>query len=316
MRAILANTAHVGEARARTIAISRRNGKRVCTPRPPEEWVTIPCPPLVDRATFDAVHARLARNRAEATRNCKHPEDYLLRGGYVRDAVTGRAMAATRSSRGVRQYRHRVLNPQAGERAHLIGATTLDREVWDFVTLVLRDPSIIEGEIAGMAGEVPPDSDLTAVEAALAAVAKQQANVARLAALADDDDAGAPLLVQLKALAERKRGLEVEREAALARRENWRAVRERLDLLAAWGRHMAERAKTMPYSERREWLAALGLVVMVWPMGTTPRYQLSLGIPLPDGTEHRITFDGARTVSSRATTTAGTRYWPTRRSRR
>jgi hypothetical protein len=54
----------------------------------------------------------------------------------------------------------------------------------------------------------------------------------------------------------------------------------------------------MPYGERRDWLAALGLVVSVRPAGCTPRYQLSLGIPLPDGTEHRITFDGRRIVGT------------------
>ncbi len=317
IRTILKNRAYIGEARGRQWSVTRRNGKQVCTRRPDEEQIVLPagvCPPIVDPATFETVQARLTRNKAEATRNCKDPEGYLLRGGYVRDAATGRSMVAYANDKGTRQYRHRVLRPLPGDREHVIGATTLDREVWDFVTLILRDPSIIEGEIAGMGNEEPAGTDLTAIDQALAAVAKQQANVARLATLADDEDAGAPLLTQLKALAERKRTLEAEREAALARRENWRAVRERFDFLAAWGRHMAERAKTMPYNERRDWMAALGLVVAVKPSDQTPRWVVSLGIPLPDGTEHRITFDSsARRIVDMSTST---RVWASRSTRR
>ena len=48
--------------------------------------------------------------------------------------------------------------------------------------------------------------------------------------------------------------------------------------------------------ERRDWLAALGLVVEVQPAGVVPRYRLSLGIPLPDGGERRIVFDGGSRV--------------------
>jgi site-specific DNA recombinase len=58
---------------------SRRSGERSCRrPRPAEQWIAIPAPPLVDRQTWDRVHDALARNAAMAfRRNKKH--DYLLR---------------------------------------------------------------------------------------------------------------------------------------------------------------------------------------------------------------------------------------------
>ncbi|MBV1800394.1 recombinase family protein [Siccirubricoccus sp. G192] len=58
---------------------SRRSAERSSRrPRPPEQWIAIAVPPLVDHQTKERVSAMLARNAATAfRRNKKH--DYLLR---------------------------------------------------------------------------------------------------------------------------------------------------------------------------------------------------------------------------------------------
>src|SRR5918997_3442122 len=58
---------------------SPRSGERTSRrPRPPEQWIAIPVPALVDQRCWDCVQARMARNAATAfRRNRKH--DYLLR---------------------------------------------------------------------------------------------------------------------------------------------------------------------------------------------------------------------------------------------
>ena len=47
--------------------IYNRRDSRAGTARPPEEWVHVPCPAIVDRATFDAVQRRLAENHPRVT---------------------------------------------------------------------------------------------------------------------------------------------------------------------------------------------------------------------------------------------------------
>ncbi|HEV7267617.1 MAG TPA: recombinase family protein [Falsiroseomonas sp.] len=58
---------------------SRRSAERTSRrPRPPEQWIAIPAPPLVDQRASDGVAATLARNALLSfRRNKKH--DYMLR---------------------------------------------------------------------------------------------------------------------------------------------------------------------------------------------------------------------------------------------
>ena len=292
VRKVLANESYTGTPVHRKTGVAHQRGKRTIYHRPAEEHVALDgaCPPLVDRATFDAVQARLARNAAEAVRNCRNPEAYLLRGGYLRDAATGRAMIADRNNKGTPQYRHRVLRPLPGDREHVIGATTLDREIWAFLTHILSDREFLERETAALAGGEGDWEELASVGRSAKAVAKQQGNIAAMAALIDDEEARAPLAAQLQQLAERKKGLEAERDGLVARAGRAAALRSRLDGLAEMGAGFARRAAGMTYEERREWLAILGLRVEMRPAGAEPRYSMSLGIPLPDGSEHRIAY--------------------------
>src|SRR5687767_4744632 len=49
-------------------------------------------PALIDRASWEAVQRRLARNKAASSRNALTPESALLRGGYARCGYCGRSM--------------------------------------------------------------------------------------------------------------------------------------------------------------------------------------------------------------------------------
>src|SRR5207249_1685522 len=57
---ILTNEAYIGIASLGKRQPVTRTTRRV---RPPEEWTAIPVPPIVERATFEAVQVQLANNK-------------------------------------------------------------------------------------------------------------------------------------------------------------------------------------------------------------------------------------------------------------
>lgn len=84
--------------------------------RPEEEWVALDVeriPPLVSPEVAALAHARLATNNGVAVRRLRNPEDFLLRGGYVRCGGCGGAMAAFSTCGTARRRGRPVRRPHA-----------------------------------------------------------------------------------------------------------------------------------------------------------------------------------------------------------
>jgi site-specific DNA recombinase len=93
IRGMLTNPAYVGRAafgraryapprpRLRPIRGHPQPSQRATSrvPVPPDEWIEIPVPPLVDPAVFEAVRAQLEENR-KRKRQCRPSSDWLLQG--------------------------------------------------------------------------------------------------------------------------------------------------------------------------------------------------------------------------------------------
>jgi site-specific DNA recombinase len=87
VRGILRNPAYTGRAltnRTRVVpARSRKSAMRPAgpgqshAPRPEQDWITVPVPPVVSEETFAQVQAKLNANQQGAARNTRH--EYLLR---------------------------------------------------------------------------------------------------------------------------------------------------------------------------------------------------------------------------------------------
>ena len=171
IRGMLANPTYVGRAafgRARYVPPRPRlrpiRGHSQPSPRatsripvPPEEWIEIPVPPLVDPAVFEAVHAQLEENR-KRKRQRMPGSDWLLQGLTVCRRC-GYAYYGKRAPRAheydptdtLRYYRcigtdgyrfsgHRVCdNPQ-------VRGDHLEEAVWDQVKGLLEDPHRVAEE--------------------------------------------------------------------------------------------------------------------------------------------------------------------------
>ena len=154
VRGILRNPAYAGQAMInRTqVAPARRRKSAMLpagpgvshAPRPEEDWIAVPVPPVVSEETFAQVQAKLDANQQGAARNTRH--EYLLRAliscGACRLTCTGRQTA-----KGYRYYlcrgRTDPLRAAQGQRctARYIPAGQLYELVWADLCALLTDPA-------------------------------------------------------------------------------------------------------------------------------------------------------------------------------
>ena len=297
---IVNHPVYVGEARAYRWTVEKeRGGRKRVRPQSEETHVVLPgvAPAIVTPEIAAAARERLGRNRQEATRNNKNPEDALLRAGYARCGYCGRPMTITRH----RQTNRVVYRCNPGNRDRFgcphfgINADILDSAVMGRVEEVLTRPEIIAVELERLRRDDPTAADLDAVETRLEAIERQRGNLTRKLALFDDDKAAAPLIAEIGSLTEQLRALHREREALEAQRHGWVQAQEQLADLERWCRIQSTNLGLLTYEQKRLALFALGAEVRVWSTDHDPRYEISIRLEVANP-------DIAKTTARRSTT--------------
>lgn len=291
LREILRNPTYIGQAVGWTGTWVKEHQPGATTSsrrrraRPVEQHVPLPnaAPALVDLATFEAVQDRLKTNQRTAIRNNRHPEDWLLRAGYIRCGLCGWNMQAyrqrTRDGGTTPVYRCNKGNAKTGTcRAHSIRGHIIDSAAWGRVVAILTRPEIIAAEVARLRADDPTENDIEAVDRRIAAVERQ------IRQMVNELAAFGPAVAA--AVRERAAGLETEharlqaeRERVLARRAAWEQAQERLGDIQAWCNSVAVNLAEQTYAQKREALEALGIAVTVWPSDHTPRWTITTDIP-------------------------------------
>jgi site-specific DNA recombinase len=260
-----------------------RDGTRAVL-RPPSEVVALPnaAPALVSPDVAAAAQARLLRNRQEATRNNKNPEDALLRAGFARCGYCGRSLTMARHNKtGQPYYRCTPLNrDRCGCPSFGIVCRTLDTAVWDRVAAILRDPQTIAREVEQLRdADTEADEEATTTKR-IAEVERRRSNLARSIAALDDAETSAPLLAELQTLSNRHKELLAERDALVAQRLSRMQAQLRMDSLARWCETVAANLDAIDYEGKRMALDALSVRATVWRADHQPRYAISLSVPL------------------------------------
>ena len=120
--------------------------------RPAEEWVHIPVPAIITPETFERAGQRLADNKRFASRNSKVPS---LLQGLAACAGCGYAYYRTSTrttNKKITYYRCLGSDDYRYEGGRVcaskpVRADYLDQVVWDHITALLTDPSLIRTEI-------------------------------------------------------------------------------------------------------------------------------------------------------------------------
>ncbi|MGH2535105.1 MAG: zinc ribbon domain-containing protein [Thermomicrobiales bacterium] len=261
-------------------------------------------PPLVSADDFDAVQTRLAANKRLATRNNRTPEATLLRAGFVRCGYCGHNATVHNGGRGGPAYKCQGwAKDEHGCPCFSIKSSQLDAIVWAKVEAILTNPEIVAEQVTLLRQRDPVADDLTSIDRRLAAIPQQQQRFGRAIATLDDDDAAAPLLIQLRYLASEKQRLIDERARLESQRAGWQTSQARLDDISRWCFRVAGNLPRLTYAEKRDLLTALDVRIMLYRTDHTPRWEISIGLDgIVSGTD-----------SSSAGTSRGSRPGPPRR---
>lgn len=251
-----------------------------------EERVLIPniAPLIVSLDEQSAVIARLATNQQFATRNNSQPQSTLLRAGFVRCGHCGWALRVNHPKSAVSGARYCCNSYRRGRCPNpVIAAHILDSFVWEKVVEILQNPSVIAKAVHEHSDSGGFDRDMVAMERLLEATSSKQARLARAVATIEDDDAAAPLLAELKALAARKSSAEAELKAIRQRMQDAEEEHAHVRSLAAWCDTVRQNLHHLTYEQKRLALEALGVQVHVWREGAVnqhgkqlPRWQMTL----------------------------------------
>ena len=149
--------------------------------RYPIEPIELPeglVPKIIDDELWERVQARLEVNQQEAARNNEHPEEFLLRAGYVFCGECGRRMHGKRRLRGRDKqwvslsYACTASSDLNSTRVtcagHKVNAPKLDTLVWDDVQELTQDTDLIVQEIKAAIEAIDMNDNVVSVRQTIA----------------------------------------------------------------------------------------------------------------------------------------------------
>lgn len=239
---ILSNEAYVGRVyfnqteTVPTNTATSRGGRRGTTQRrrPREDWIEIPCPPILDDAIFEAAQ-RVSRDNSRWSPRNLQDEAWLLRGlarcGTCDVCLNAHTMGRNSSSGKVHRYytcRNKARSGVPGQELcpeRSIRADVLDAFVFEQVKAALLRPEVLTaGESALSAAAPTADDELLGTE--LDRLARRlDANRAERRRLADLYQSG---LVELTEVQRRARDVDARHDSLAKQRDQLIAQRQEL----------------------------------------------------------------------------------------
>lgn len=251
------------------------------------------CPPLIDDATFQAVQERLKRNKEESSRNLRHPEDVLVRGGIARCAYCNHALSVKFvNNRGKHYYFCSTRNDQHGActapRELLITAETLDNACWEWFTRQLTQPERLHQMYDTYARNADATasaeaSELKATRSAMTEAQEQEASYLAAVGSARTDGMRERFVGLAEDAHSKALGLAQALEKLEVKTFNQKQQRAMLDSFTQVAGRAAAKLEHASNDDRRQALRLFQVVAHLWEKEHTPRYAFTwLGGVDPD----------------------------------
>ncbi|MBA2288563.1 MAG: recombinase family protein [Ktedonobacteraceae bacterium] len=279
---LLKDRSVVGEAPVYVYETSKEpGGKKITKKKPQDEWVYLPegvIPPILvmedgkpNIAQFERVQKRLEGNQKNATRNNRHPENHLLRGGYAKCGYCGGNM--TTSMQGKRRraiYCCSTAGNMDGrcKENNFTLAEKLDSCAWSVAKEIIGDPSIVDKAVEDRKTK---DPNAERREYIIGELSKNKASRARLMSRLEDEDLDDETYTEikhrLKELVDMKRGYENELSKEINVHAEWMKTQERLKHFHKRCQEMREQLDDPGYEPdyqfKREVIEFFGIVARV-----------------------------------------------------
>ena len=234
---------------------------------PPQEWIHIPVPAIVEEDLFDAVAAQLKENR-QRSREGRRGARYLLQGLLVckccQYAYYGKQISLSSGKGKRRSYGYyRCVGADAyrfgGQRVcknKQVRQDLLDQAVWNDVQALLVDPQRIERELQRRNSPDPKETD--ALQKMSVQIRKMERGVARLI-----DAYGEGLLdksefePRIRCARERLSKAREELQSGLDRQVQARELRLVMDNLETFSRQVSAGLERADWAAKREIIRTL-----------------------------------------------------------
>lgn len=299
---MLRNSAYIGEhvtfaTRGLPKARGRKTAPRV--PTSPEEQVIVPIPAIISEEQFEAVQARLVKNKQRVTRNAKHPYKGLLRGGLARCAQCGatlyiqvrRGRYAGKTGIDADEIRYQCTNygGRGGYcRGCSISARMLDEVAWQKAIAIMRDPAKVEQKIRAALAKVKPGAQrANAVKHVESIRRRQQALRKVLSRLSQEGklDKGTQehLLGDLHRLGIQEEEAQRELDDAQLVQEKYQKLEQRIvefyEKCRQWRAKIDDPEFTPSFDFKRDACEFFGITAIVRKSDQRPRYEITDGPP-------------------------------------
>lgn len=229
----------------------------------PFEAVDLPdgtYPEIIPPELFARNQSRLSFNRAEASRQCKEPERFLLRAGYIKCDICKNTMFVNASeSRNAPIY-------FCGDSGHsnTVNSGQIDSIIWGYMVQLADDIQLIERAIQLTLHSRKTAAEITAIENS---ILSSQALINQYTEdLASTALKGQARDVILGLLSDEYQSLQTKQhEKALVEAGMVDAERLRLEAekILDWCRTVKEARQELCYKERRDFLRILGIRVFI-----------------------------------------------------
>jgi len=268
--------------------------------RPRTEWIAIPVPAIISREAFERAAQRLEDNKRFAARNTHVPS---LLQGLAACASCGYGYGYDRTSTRTtnkKLYYYRCLGSDdyryAGGRVCAnkpVRADYLDTIVWDHITGLLADPSLVRAEINKRLEQARTSDPATRQRARLElAVAKATTAITRMIEAFQEQlltiDELRARMPDLRARQRNLRGQLDALDAQLADRDAYLKLADDLEGFLAQLRRNADHADL---SERQRVLRLLVKDVLIGPDKITIRHRIPVRKHADDSDRHHDTND-------------------------
>ena len=276
--------------------------------KPPEEWIAIPVPALIDQATYDLAQAQLARNTVLSFRHAAR-HAYLLRClltcGTCGLAMHGITYPATATRPEHRYYRCAGKDPILRGRPErcphrAVKAEELETAVWRHIRGLLSDPGQLLAQFQhltelSLAGDQQEQAAAQQLEVRLQRLGREESR------LLDAYQAG---VLSLDELAQRRPLLEQRRRALVAQREQQGRLRQErargqavLTELTTFCERIRARLREASFEDRQAILQLLIERVIIGDDTLEIRHVIPLsslppGASGPDAPDARLRSDG------------------------
>jgi DNA invertase Pin-like site-specific DNA recombinase len=256
--------------------------------RPPEQWVQIPVPAIISEETFQLAARRLADNRRFAARNTKVPS--LLQGlaacercGYAYYRTSTRTTNKT-------IYYYRCLGSDDYRYEHgrvcanlPVRADYLDQVVWEHVTRLLADPTLVRAELDRRLAELRAANPATATRARLEREQTRTATaISRLVEAYQEQLLSlAELRSRMPALRAKQQTLAAQLDALDAQLLDQQAYLKLAETLDGFLARLRDKADTASIPERQRVLRLLVKEVLIGPDRVVVRHRIPVTSPEP-----------------------------------